>query len=62
MEPTIPVLPCSWLEETLDFYRALGFVVTHERTTPCIYGAVQRGDVALRPACNAAPSRNACHA
>lgn len=36
----IPVLPCLALDETLDFYRALGFTVTHEQTRPYMYGAV----------------------
>lgn len=47
METTIPVFPCRLLEETLDFYQALGFTVTHEQTSPYVYGAVQRGEVAL---------------
>jgi hypothetical protein len=36
----IPVLPCISLGETLAFYRALGFAVTHEQTSPYVYGAV----------------------
>jgi hypothetical protein len=35
------------LDETLDFYRALGFEVTHEQTWPYVYGAVCRNGVDL---------------
>ena len=44
---TIPVLPCASLPETLAFYRALGFEVTHEQTRPNVYAATRRGDVNL---------------
>ncbi len=37
-ESVIPLLPCTSLDETLDFYRALGFEVT---ATPS--GFVLRG-------------------
>lgn len=47
MVTVIPLLPCRSLTKTLDFYRALGFEVTHEQETPYAYGAVQRGDVQL---------------
>lgn len=30
-DTVIPVLPCGSLGQTLDFYRALGFEVTHQR-------------------------------
>jgi catechol 2,3-dioxygenase-like lactoylglutathione lyase family enzyme len=46
-ETTIPLFPCHSLAETIEFYRALGFVVTHEQTQPYLYGAVKRGDVEL---------------
>jgi hypothetical protein len=46
-EATIPLLPCTALGETLDFYRTLGFEVTHEQTEPYLYGAVRRGGVEL---------------
>jgi catechol 2,3-dioxygenase-like lactoylglutathione lyase family enzyme len=46
-ETVIPVLPCISLAETLDFYRALGFAVTYEQTTPYVYGAVCRGGANL---------------
>ncbi|WP_433700420.1 glyoxalase [Nocardiopsis sp. CA-288880] len=36
-ETTVPVLPCVSAEETLAFYRALGFEVTHEQTRPYLY-------------------------
>jgi hypothetical protein len=40
---TIPVLPCVSPEDTLDFYQALGFEVTHEQKSPYVYLAVRRG-------------------
>ncbi|AKU93627.1 hypothetical protein AKJ09_00291 [Labilithrix luteola] len=39
---TIPVLPCIDLDETLAFYRLLGFVVTHQQTRPNVYAALHR--------------------
>jgi catechol 2,3-dioxygenase-like lactoylglutathione lyase family enzyme len=42
-EHAIPLFPCVSLDETLDFYRALGFEVTHEQTSPYVYGAVRWG-------------------
>jgi hypothetical protein len=47
MESTIPLFPCQSLEVTLEFYRALGFEVTHEQTEPYLYGAVRHGEVEL---------------
>jgi hypothetical protein len=47
MSMTIPVLPCAVLPDTLAFYRALGFEVTHQQTSPNVYAAAQRGDVHL---------------
>lgn len=41
----IPILPCLELEETLTFYRALGFEVTHEQTWPYQFGSVHRRGV-----------------
>jgi hypothetical protein len=46
-DSVIPMLPCVSLEETLGFYRALGFEVTHEQTWPYTYGAVSRNGVDL---------------
>jgi hypothetical protein len=46
-ETTIPLLPCQSLGETVAFYRALGFAVTHQQEEPYLYAAVQRGDVEL---------------
>lgn len=36
-ETTVPVLPCVAPEETLAFWRALGFAVTYEQTKPYLY-------------------------
>lgn len=43
----IPILPCIDLKETLTFYGALGFEVTHEQVEPYVYGAVQHGSTEL---------------
>lgn len=40
-EVTIPILPCISADETLAFYRALGFRVTYEMTRPYLYLAVR---------------------
>jgi hypothetical protein len=44
---TIPVLPCISLTETVAFYGALGYQVTHQQTSPNVYLATRRGDVHL---------------
>ena len=36
-ESTVPLLSCVAPEETLDFWRAVGFDVTYEQTKPCLY-------------------------
>lgn len=46
-ESVIPLLPCFSLDETLDFYRALGFEVTYQQKKPYVYGAVRRGGIEL---------------
>lgn len=43
----IPALPCRDLDDTLPFYRALGFEVTYRQERPNPYAAVQRGDIEL---------------
>ncbi|MFC4335430.1 VOC family protein [Salininema proteolyticum] len=40
-ETAVPVLPCSDPEETLEFYRTLGFTVTAEQTRPYLYLALR---------------------
>jgi catechol 2,3-dioxygenase-like lactoylglutathione lyase family enzyme len=40
-ETTVPLLPCSAVEETLEFYQALGFEVTYRQTRPYLYLAVR---------------------
>jgi catechol 2,3-dioxygenase-like lactoylglutathione lyase family enzyme len=42
-EQAIPVFPCASPEETLEFYQALGFEVTHRQLKPYVYLAVKRG-------------------
>lgn len=46
-ETTIPMLPCVSLDETMDFYRALGFEVAYQQTRPNPYAVVRRGGVEL---------------
>ena len=46
-ESVIPLLPCASLDETLDFYQALGFEVTHQQREPYLYAAVRRGQIEL---------------
>ncbi|MFC0504665.1 glyoxalase [Micromonospora costi] len=36
-ETTVPLLPCTSADETLAFWRALGFTVTWEQTKPYVY-------------------------
>ncbi|MEV8224740.1 glyoxalase [Streptomyces sp. NPDC079167] len=44
-ETTVPLLPCSAVQETLDFYQALGFEVTYRQTKPYLYLALRRGGI-----------------
>jgi len=46
-ETTIPLLPCVSLDETLEFYEALGFEMTYRQTAPNPYGVVRRGGFEL---------------
>ena len=43
----IPILPCISLSDTLSFYGALGFEVTHRQERPSIYAALQRDELHL---------------
>ncbi|NEW33552.1 glyoxalase [Nocardia cyriacigeorgica] len=43
----VPVLLTSDLTRTLEFYRALGYTVTHEQTRPYVYGAIEANGCAL---------------
>ena len=47
METTISLFPCRNLDETLDFYRTLGFEITYEQHDPYLYGAVRQGGIEL---------------
>lgn len=40
-ETTVPLLPCAAPEETLAFWRALGFTVTYAQTKPYLYLALR---------------------
>lgn len=46
-ERTIPILPCRSIDDTLTFYRALGFEVTYQQARPNTYAVVERGGIAL---------------
>ncbi|MFD9949122.1 glyoxalase [Nonomuraea sp. NPDC059023] len=46
-ETTVPVLPCVSLDETLEFYQALGFEVTYKMTKPYLYLALRWSNVEL---------------
>ncbi|MFE3545304.1 glyoxalase [Nocardia sp. NPDC059177] len=46
-DTAVPMLWGGELPSTLDFYRALGFTVTHEQTRPYVYGVVEANGCAL---------------
>ncbi|WP_456788646.1 VOC family protein [Cellulomonas sp. P5_C5] len=47
MARAVPMLPCGPLDETLDFYRALGFDVVERQERPYTYAAMRRDDIDL---------------
>lgn len=46
-EITIPILPCRSINDTLEFYVALGFEITYQQTRPNTYACVRRGGIEL---------------
>ncbi|MFE7744948.1 glyoxalase [Nocardia sp. NPDC057455] len=46
-DTAVPQLWTGDLSGTLDFYKALGYTVTHEQTRPYVYGAVEDHGCAL---------------
>ncbi|MFI6226684.1 VOC family protein [Micromonospora echinospora] len=46
-ELTVPLLPCASIDTVADFYRVLGFQVTHRQSRPNPYVALQREDLHL---------------
>jgi catechol 2,3-dioxygenase-like lactoylglutathione lyase family enzyme len=46
-EMTIPALPCRSIDETLEFYVALGFEITYKQQRPNNYGVVKYEDINL---------------
>ena len=46
-EITIPALPCASINETLQFYVALGFEITYQQTRPNTYACVKRDEIDL---------------
>jgi catechol 2,3-dioxygenase-like lactoylglutathione lyase family enzyme len=47
-ERTIPILPCRSIDDTIDFYQALGFEVTYRQERPNTYAVVRRGGIELQ--------------
>jgi hypothetical protein len=43
----VPVLPAISLQETLAFWKVLGFAITYNQKAPYPYGVVERGGTAL---------------
>jgi catechol 2,3-dioxygenase-like lactoylglutathione lyase family enzyme len=41
VEKVIPMLPCSSINETLEFYQALGFEVTYQQAKPNMFASVK---------------------
>lgn len=46
-DTAVPVLWSGDLKDTLDFYRVLGYTVTHEQTRPYAYGAIEANGCAV---------------
>ncbi|MFD4459908.1 glyoxalase [Nocardia sp. NPDC058480] len=46
-DTAVPLLWSGDLPSTLEFYRALGYTVTHEQTRPYVYGAIEQHGCAL---------------
>jgi hypothetical protein len=46
-ETTVPLLPCSAVDDTVEFYEALGFDVARRQTRPYLYMAFRLGGVEL---------------
>ena len=46
-ETTIPILPSRSIDETLEFYGALGFGTTYRQKSPNTYAVVRRGGIEL---------------
>ena len=47
MEHTTPLFFCKSPDETLTFYKALGFTLSYRQDTPYLYAAVSRGAINL---------------
>jgi catechol 2,3-dioxygenase-like lactoylglutathione lyase family enzyme len=46
-EITIPILPCRSINDTLEFYVAMGFEITYQQARPNIYACVKYEDIDL---------------
>lgn len=64
MARAVPMLPCGSLDETLDFYGALGFEVVYRQDRPYLAAALHRGDLDLHvygmPDWDPEPSHSTC--
>ncbi|AKF02955.1 bleomycin resistance protein [Sandaracinus amylolyticus] len=64
-EVTIPILPVRSIDETIAFYEALGFAVTHRQVRPNGYVVVRREDIELHffamPRYDPATSYSTCY-
>ncbi|WP_218004817.1 bleomycin resistance protein [Actinomadura macra] len=47
-ETTIPIFPCRSIDETWEFYRALGFEQASRQTRPNPYLSIRRGTIELQ--------------
>ena len=46
-ETTVPLLPCLTVDDSIEFYEALGFDVARRQTRPYLYMAFQLGNIEL---------------
>lgn len=46
-EITIPILPCRSINETVEFYVAMGFEITYQQSRPNTYACVKYRDIDL---------------
>jgi len=48
-ETMIPILPCGSINETLEFYVAMGFEITYQQARPNTYACVKLDNIDLEP-------------
>ncbi|GAB3606526.1 hypothetical protein GCM10027413_19350 [Conyzicola nivalis] len=47
MERTVPLLPCRSVDESVEFYRLLGFECTYRQQRPYATAVVERGNIGI---------------